>query len=115
METHVDHYKLIVQEQQSKLAELQLEIQRLREAASQPIIGDITSWIEKISSLYFTKKTIHQEILALESREKITRLRIKYKHNSAEQMSVFNNSDDQVFVFFCFISFLACRKNIVTC
>lgn len=100
METHVDHYKVIVQEQSSKIAQLELEIQRLREAASQPIVGDVTSWIEKISTLYSTKKTVHQEILALESREKITRLRIKYKHNSAEQMSLFNNSDDQVLCLF---------------
>ncbi len=96
VDTHIDHYKLIVQEQQHKIAALELENQQLREAALQPTANDLSAWVEKISTLFTTKKALHQQILKLESKEKIIRWRIKYKHNNAERISAFENSDDEV-------------------
>lgn len=96
VDTHIDHYKILVQEQQNKIAALEAEIKQLREAALHPTVGDVSAWTEKITSLYAIKKTIHQEILTLESKEKILKWRIKYKHSNADRISAFDNSDDEV-------------------
>lgn len=96
VDTHIDHYKILVQEQQNKIAAQEAEIKQLREAALHPTVGDVSAWTEKITSLYAIKKTIHQEILTLESKEKILKWRIKYKHSNADRISAFDNSDDEV-------------------
>lgn len=96
IDSNVDHYRGLIQEQQTRITLLELEIQQLREAGLQLGAVDLSVWMEKINVLYTTKKTLHQEILTLESKEKILKWRIKYKHNNAERINAFDNSDDEV-------------------
>lgn len=96
MDSHIGHYKVLLQEMQSKISALEKEVEQWKQAAAQPRVGDLSPWIEKIKVLFSEKKSLHQEILALESKEKILKWRIKYKLNNAEHISVLNDSDDEV-------------------
>lgn len=96
MDTHISHYKVIVQDLHAKIAALEQEVEQWKQTKLQPRIGDLSPWIEKIKVLFTEKKSLHQEILSLESKEKILKWRIKYKLNNAEHISAFDNSEDDV-------------------
>lgn len=103
MNTHISHYQILVQEKEAQIVEwekrhqqLLKENQELRRKANEPRTGDLSSWIRKLVDLYLTKKDIHQKLLKLESNEKITRWRIKFKRRNAERVYAFDNSDDEV-------------------
>jgi small-conductance mechanosensitive channel len=99
-DAHVGHYQILLQEREAKLAEIEKrndqlarEAQQLRNLAKPalPTESDLGSWIQKLVALFFAKKEIHEQILKLESKEKITRWRIKYNH---ERVHAVDSSDD---------------------
>lgn len=103
MNNNIGQYQVLFQEKETKIAELmkeneefKKENEELRRIAKRPKAGDLSSWIENLNTLFSTKKDIHEKILKLESKEKITRWRMKYKHSSAERVHAFDNSDDEV-------------------
>ncbi|XP_065200738.1 kinesin-like protein KIF18A [Planococcus citri] len=88
---HINNYKQLIQELQNKNAALENE---LRTLSSQPKVGDLTSWREKIRNLFTQKKSYHQEILNIESKEKLLLWKIKYKSTNAEIINSFHDCNN---------------------
>lgn len=87
----------MLQEMQAKVTALEQEVEQWKQTALLPKTrGDLSTWIEKVEVLFSRKKSIHQEILTLESKEKLLKWRINHKLDNAEQISVYEDSEDEV-------------------
>lgn len=94
---HINNYKQLIQELQNKNAALENE---LRTLSSQPKVGDLTSWRDKIRNVFTQKKNHHQEILNIESKEKLLLFKIKYKTTNAEIINSFHDCNNDAVRFF---------------
>lgn len=97
IDSHIDNYKKLIQELQHKITVMEND---QKAQASQPRFSDLTVWKDKIRALYSQKKNYHQEILTLESKEKLLRWKMKYKSNNAERISAFDDRNNEVYVLF---------------
>lgn len=87
----------MLQDMQAKVTSLEQEVEQWKQTALLPKTrGDLSTWIEKVEVLFSGKKSIHQEILTLESKEKLLKWRINHKLNNAEHISVYEDSEDEV-------------------